>query len=227
MLTTHTHLSFAGYRLHFIAFEPESLHARDLLWLPHHEKLHSWGRKRKAEHLAGRIAAVHALRDYGVTRVPGIGDRRQPLWPPGLYGSISHCAKTAVAVVSDHPVGIDIETIFTRQTASELASSIIGNAEQRLLEASPIAFPVALTLAFSAKESIYKACSERFADLPGFHHTRLTAITGSQITLHVLPQFAAGLVNSTVHVCWMQRDQNVVTLCSPSSASLSKPPGSL
>ncbi|QUJ02442.1 hypothetical protein KCP75_01860 [Salmonella enterica subsp. enterica] len=41
--------------------------------------------------------AVHALREVGVGTVPGIGDKRQPLWPDGPVGSISHCASTALA----------------------------------------------------------------------------------------------------------------------------------
>lgn len=65
MLTTHTPLTFADHTLHIVEFDPASFHEQDLLWLPHHAQLLSSGRKRKAEHLAGRIAAVHALREYG------------------------------------------------------------------------------------------------------------------------------------------------------------------
>ncbi|MDI8106995.1 hypothetical protein MJN85_31225, partial [Salmonella enterica subsp. enterica serovar Anatum] len=43
----------------------------------------------------------------GVRAVPGIGDKRQPLWPDGLFGSISHCATTALAVISRQRVGIN------------------------------------------------------------------------------------------------------------------------
>ncbi|HCH7351760.1 TPA: enterobactin synthase subunit EntD, partial [Salmonella enterica] len=78
MLTSHFPLPFAGHRLHIVDFDASSFHEHDLLWLPHHDRLRSAGRKRKAEHLAGRIAAVHALREVGVRAVPGIGDKRQP-----------------------------------------------------------------------------------------------------------------------------------------------------
>ena len=133
MRTTHTSLPFADHALHFVEFDPASCHDHDLLWLPHHAQLLSSGRKRKAEHLAGRIAAVHALREFGLKTVPGIGTQRQPVWPQGLFGSISHSASTALAVVSRQPVGIDIEAIFTPQTATELASSIVTHAEKELL----------------------------------------------------------------------------------------------
>ena len=104
MHTTHTPLTFADHTLHIVEFDPTSFHEQDLLWLPHHAQLQSSGRKRKAEHLAGRIAAVHALRESGRKTVPGIGAQRQPLWPHSLFGSISHSASTALAVVSTHAV---------------------------------------------------------------------------------------------------------------------------
>jgi 4'-phosphopantetheinyl transferase EntD len=44
-----------------------------------------------------------------------------------LFGSISHSTSTALAVVSTHPVGLDIEAIFTPQTAVELTGGIIDN----------------------------------------------------------------------------------------------------
>ncbi|WP_162866062.1 4'-phosphopantetheinyl transferase superfamily protein, partial [Klebsiella pneumoniae] len=77
--------------------------------------------------------------------------------PHGLFGSISHSATTALAVVSRHPVGLDIEAIFSPQVAAELADSIIDNTERKVLLHASLPFPLALTLAFSAKESLYKA----------------------------------------------------------------------
>ncbi|SUH17063.1 phosphopantetheinyltransferase component of enterobactin synthase multienzyme complex [Salmonella enterica subsp. enterica] len=140
MRTSHFPLPFAGHRLHIVDFDASSFHEHDLLWLPHHDRLRSAGRKRKAEHLAGRIAAVHALREVGVRAVPGIGDKRQPLWPDGLFGSISHCATTALAVISRQRVGIDIEKIMSQHTATELAPSIIDSDERQILQASSLPF---------------------------------------------------------------------------------------
>ncbi|VDZ04707.1 phosphopantetheinyltransferase component of enterobactin synthase multienzyme complex [Escherichia coli] len=112
MKTTHTSLPFAGHTLHFVEFDPANFCEQDLLWLPHYAQLQHAGRKRKTEHLAGRIAAVYALREYGYKCVPAIGELRQPVWPAEVYGSISHCGTTALAVVSRQPIGIDIEEIF-------------------------------------------------------------------------------------------------------------------
>lgn len=213
MKTTHSAFPIADCTLHRIEFDPASFHEQDLLWLPHSAQLANAGRKRKAEHLAGRIAAVHALRDYGSKAVPGIGAQRQPLWPEGLSGSISHCATTALAVVSRRPVGIDIETLFTPQTAAELQYSLIDSEEERLLRLSPLPFPLALTLAFSAKESLYKAFFGQTHPLIGFDSARIIALSQTQLTLQILSSFAPNIGNKTVNVQWLARQNAVITLC--------------
>ncbi|MCX9034322.1 enterobactin synthase subunit EntD [Citrobacter portucalensis] len=204
MRTTHTSLPFADHALHFVEFDPASCHDHDLLWLPHHAQLLSSGRKRKAEHLAGRIAAVHALREFGLKTVPGIGTQRQPVWPQGLFGSISHSASTALAVVSRQPVGIDIEAIFTPQTATELASSIVTHAEKELLANSGLSIEQALTLAFSAKESAFKATrTSRQADA-GFTQYQIVVLQRNQMILRAHHQ--------TYRVQWCFSDNAVITL---------------
>ena len=88
-----TALPLAGYTIQQIDFDPATFQPEDLFWLPYHASLTGWGRKRQAEHLAGRIAAAYALREVGEKRLPAIGDRRQPLWPTPWFGSISHCGQ--------------------------------------------------------------------------------------------------------------------------------------
>ncbi|WP_218809723.1 enterobactin synthase subunit EntD, partial [Klebsiella variicola] len=153
----HATLPLAGYTLQQIDFDPATFQPEDLFWLPYHASLSGWGRKRQAEHLAGRIAAVYALREVGEKQPPAIGDQRQPLWPTPWFGSISHCAQRALAVIADRPVGVDIERRFTPQMAAELEESIISPAEKTALLRSELPYPLALTLAFSAKESGFKA----------------------------------------------------------------------
>lgn len=204
MHTTHIPLPFADHTLHIVEFDTDTFHEHDLLWLPHHSQLQSCGRKRKAEHLAGRIAAVHALREFGLKTVPGIGTQRQPVWPQGLFGSISHSASTALAVVSRQSVGIDIEAIFTPQTATELASSIVTHAEKELLANSGLSIEQALTLAFSAKESAFKATrTSRQADA-GFTQYQIVVLQHNQMILRAHHQ--------TYRVQWRFSDNAVITL---------------
>ncbi|WP_151218718.1 enterobactin synthase subunit EntD [Citrobacter meridianamericanus] len=204
MRTTHTPLTFADHTLHVVEFDPDSLHEHDMLWLPHHTQLLSSGRKRKAEHLAGRIAAVHALREFGHKTVPGIGAQRQPLWPQNLFGSISHCATIALATVSTHPVGLDIETIFTLQTANELLSSIVTNTEKEWLANSGLTVEQALTLAFSAKESAFKVTLASQQANAGFSQYQIVELQHNQMILRAYSQM--------YRVQWRFSGNDVITL---------------
>lgn len=204
MRTTHTPLTFADHTLHVVEFDPDSFHEHDMLWLPHHTQLLSSGRKRKAEHLAGRIAAVHALREFGHKTVPGIGAQRQPLWPQNLFGSISHCATIALATVSTHPVGLDIETIFTLQTANELLSSIVTNTEKEWLANSGLTVEQALTLAFSAKESAFKVTLASQQANAGFSQYQIVELQHNQMILRAYSQM--------YRVQWRFSGNDVITL---------------
>ena len=95
---------------------PHHLYGRRSPLAPHHAQLANAGRKRKADHLAGRIAAAHALPDH---TVPAIGPSGEPLWPQGISGSITHSGTQAIAVVTQYPalIGIDCETILSENEA--------------------------------------------------------------------------------------------------------------
>ncbi|ENA6511541.1 TPA: enterobactin synthase subunit EntD [Escherichia coli] len=203
MKTTHTALPFAGHTLHFVEFDPASFCEQDLLWLPHYAQLQHTGRKRKTEHLAGRIAAVYALRECGYKCVPAIGELRQPVWPAGLFGSISHCGTTALAVVSRQPIGIDIEEIVSAQTAGELTDNIITPAEHERLADCGLAFSLALTLAFSAKESAFKV-SERQTDA-GFLNYQIINWNKQRIIIR--------RKDEKFVVQWQIKGKRVITLC--------------
>ena len=205
MQTTHSTFLFAGHRLHQIDFVPATFAPHDILWLPHHQQLENCGRKRQMEHLAGRIAAACALKAVGVKGVPGTGDQRQPLWPVPWSGSISHCDTRALAVVVARPVGIDIENVLTPALATELESSIISPTERAVLKASGLPFELALTLAFSAKESGFKALPLTQQSGTGFMHFRITDIQGEVVTLWTEQQM--------YQVHWMAVEPCVITLC--------------
>lgn len=212
MKTHHSTFPLASHTLHQIDFDPQTYTDADLLWLPHHAKLQAAGRKRKAEHLAGRQAALHALQEHGNRQIPDIGPRRQPLWPDGFYGSISHCGTTALAVVSREPVGVDLETCFSEAMCEELTDSIITAEEQRVLHASGLPYSLALTLAFSAKESAFKAFSFMTADLPGFAAARVVALDAQHMTLQFSSTFSPTLAGQRCDVSWLRRGQEIVTL---------------
>lgn len=136
-------------------------------------------RKRQAEYLAGRYAAHMLLRAYGCEVVPGCGVLGEPLWPPGWHGSISHSDTHAIALLSaDHhglTPGVDIEPenpSVLRATAHLFTSC----AERQLLVRSSLSDDQALLLAFSAKESLYKALAPQIGRRFGFSAARLVHV---------------------------------------------------
>lgn len=128
-------------------------------------KLHEISKKRKAEYLAGRIVASWALNGLKKTTFNLVSDETGcPIWPKNVVGSISHSDNIAIACVIQNnktfysSIGIDIEPVIPTKVAESIANRIVTDKEiyyiQKILKCH---FSVALTLLFSAKESIYKA----------------------------------------------------------------------
>ena len=212
MHTTHRTFILAGHTVHHVTFDPTTFTDADLLWLPHHAELANAGRKRKAEHLAGRIAAVHALPDH---TVPGIGPSGEPLWPEGVSGSITHSGTQAMAVVTcDHPaiIGIDCETILSENEAQEIKDGVIDAQEELVLSCSGFPVPLALTLAFSAKESLFKALFPKVQSWMGFDSTRVTQLDDKTLTLALTLQRAGYAKATAFTLHWRQHGEKAITL---------------
>jgi enterobactin synthetase component D len=117
-------------------------------------------RKRKAEYLAGRYLCRLLLRERGLPTLIPSGRHREPLWPVGWIGSVTHTDEIAVSCIapcaSVNILGIDVERWLDGDTAASLAPIIIGRDKYTRL-AGPWSYGHAVTLAFSAKESLFKA----------------------------------------------------------------------
>lgn len=212
MHTFHHRLICADLSVHCIDFDTTTFNETDLLWLPHHSRLQNAVLKRKAEHLAGRIAAHHALNDHAIDAIPAIGEQGQPVWPAGIFGSISHSNHCALAVVAPYPVGIDLETIMTAEHSQQLKKGIIDQQEEQILSDSELPFPLALTLAFSAKESLYKSLSQQISTIPGFDAAKVIDISLQHITLQLNHYFAPQFDGTCYVIRWQQRKDQVITL---------------
>ena len=215
MHTTHTTFILAGHTVHHVTFAPTTFTDADLLWLPHHTELSNAGRKRKAEHLAGRIAAAHALGAINERAIPGIGPSGEPLWPEGVSGSITHSGTQAMAVAVRHQdalVGIDCEAILPDREAREIQDGIVDAQEAICLTHSGYPFALALTLAFSAKESLFKALFPKANTYMGFEWARVTELTEKTITL-ALSNPAGGYPEGKRFILiWQNNDTSVFTL---------------
>jgi 4'-phosphopantetheinyl transferase EntD len=70
--------------------------------------------KRRREFRTVRLCARRALRELGLPPVAVLpGEHREPVWPPGVVGSMTHCTGYRAAAVAHSPdlvtVGIDAE----------------------------------------------------------------------------------------------------------------------
>lgn len=110
---------------------------------------------RKREFRRGRACARQALGLLGLPRIEvPVGPDREPLWPPGYVGSITHCEGFVGAVASPTSVcsalGFDAEP--ARSLPPEVCKLVlsVGEMEQTAAASSELVF-------FSAKEAIHKA----------------------------------------------------------------------
>jgi 4'-phosphopantetheinyl transferase EntD len=118
--------------------------------------------KRRREFATARACARAALAKLGLPPVPIVsGLRGAPQWPPGVVGSITHCAGyRASAVARDHDVltvGLDAEPHDTLPDG--VLEAIASRGEQAQVDALAAARPEVCwdRILFCAKESVYKA----------------------------------------------------------------------
>jgi 4'-phosphopantetheinyl transferase EntD len=143
-----------------------------------------YGLARRAEYLAGRLAASLAIAEgaFGTGQV-GMNKDRSPAWPSGLAGSISHTLGNACSLVAHadrYPlIGIDIETIMDVKTANEVHPVIASCREMAELESSGLSYQESLTLLFSAKETLYKALYPTTKTFMHFSDAELSHISSS------------------------------------------------
>ena len=145
--------------------------------------------KRKADFVAGRWAALRGLDQLGVSQLEiGINKHRAPIWPKGIVGSVTHAGNYAAAMVASSAyygsIGIDSETLMDERQAEEIAELIFTNAEKGRIGQIPIAFHVAATLIFSAKESIYKCLHPLIEEFLDFPDVEIDAIDVETKTFH-------------------------------------------
>jgi 4'-phosphopantetheinyl transferase EntD len=136
-------------------------------------------RKRVQEFTAGRLCARRALAEFGIVDFPiKAADDRQPIWPDGFVGSITHTSGFAAAVVAERQnivaLGLDSERVG--DVDAEVWPSICVPLESAWLEslsASPRA--AAVTLIFSAKEAFYKCQYKLTREFLNFDDVRVEA----------------------------------------------------
>ncbi|WP_305810507.1 4'-phosphopantetheinyl transferase family protein [Photobacterium leiognathi] len=145
-------------------------------------------KKRQAEFIAGRYLAKLCLMELtGRYSNVAIGAHREPLWPNGLVGAISHTYSKAVALVAkkdDFPfIGIDVEHWLDRETSLKVGADIYDGNELDLLMTQGLSLEVATSLIFSAKESLFKATFPFIGHYFGFESARVVKFDRGEKTL--------------------------------------------
>jgi 4'-phosphopantetheinyl transferase EntD len=117
--------------------------------------------KRVHEFAAGRLCARRALAEFGIVDFPvRVGAKREPLWPDGYVGSITHTDGLYAAVVGERGrffgLGLDVEQTG-RVSASLQARICVAGEIDWLAGLHSAEASVAATLIFAAKEAFYKA----------------------------------------------------------------------
>jgi enterobactin synthetase component D len=132
---------------------------KDYLSQMDYKNIETFHPHRKEEYLLGRICAAQAYKmHFGKPLIDlPTGPKREPMWPAGVIGSLTHNENWAGAVVSESKtilgVGIDFETMGRAKIKLESYISFPGDVKEHLNFSSS----EVLTLVFSAKESLYKA----------------------------------------------------------------------
>lgn len=139
---------------------------------------------RREEFLTGRTCARLALRQLGLPDRPLLrGEDRAPKWPTAVAGSISHCAGACVAAVGSGAayfgIGVDVER--RNAVASELQRLVATPAEiARFSDGEDWG-----TLAFSAKESVFKCINPPTGIWLEFHDVELLTVGKSSFRAKV------------------------------------------
>ncbi len=134
--------------------------------------------KRQREFVAGRTAARIAMERLGVapTALPR-GERREPVWPSGIVGSITHTGGYCIAFLarsSDYAsLGVDIEQ--PARVGQELLGRIVTSKELQMLKGvANIPVSLGAALIFSAKEAAFKLLYPLFGEELSFKEAEAT-----------------------------------------------------
>jgi 4'-phosphopantetheinyl transferase EntD len=147
------------------------------LWPEEEKYLRNVSPKRRWDFVTGRKCAHLALDALGVEPIPVLsGDAKEPIWPQGIVGSITHSkdyAAAAVALKTEmHSLGLDAET---DEPLSERVLARIGNEDEInwVRGDKSINFRNSGKILFSAKEATFKAWYPMTHEWLGFREAHI------------------------------------------------------
>ncbi len=175
--------------------------------------------KRRREFTTARHCARRALSALGLPPAPiGTGERGAPRWPPGIVGSITHCAgyRAAAAARAGRYLTIGLDAEPDEPLPAGVLAAIASDSERcglgRLAELAP--GPCWDRLLFSAKETVYKAwfpVTGRRLDFDDADITINAAAGTFEARLLVAPPLAGGVPLASFSGRWLARDGLLLT----------------
>ncbi|MFT5725005.1 MAG: enterobactin synthetase component D [Bacteroidia bacterium] len=173
--------------------------------------------KRQAEFFAGRFLAQQSLKtilDSDISVNVGMNADRSPCWPVGTIGSITHCNGRALCLVSKtslyRHIGVDIEEYINHETMLEVMDFVVSDSELKILKDSTLDLCQAITLAFSAKESIYKALYPTSMQTVDFSAAKILSIdmTSQTMTICLTVDWCKQLIKGMKYQCYFSLNTN-------------------
>ena len=173
--------------------------------------------KRKTDFSTGRFCARKALEQLGIDHTEILRDSgKQPVWPDGIVGSISHSSQLTGAIVGKRKdivsVGLDIETIAGVEL--NMWNILFLESEQQFLnslnEEDRNMYP---TLLFSLKECFYKFQYPLTRQFLEFNDVEFKMID-EKISIKVIKEdYDPGYDLENLQFQWTIADQQLITLC--------------
>jgi 4'-phosphopantetheinyl transferase EntD len=164
--------------------------------------------ERRAEFTTARVCARGALARLGIAATPILsGAQREPLWPDGVVGSITHCAGYRAAAIgrATHFATIGIDAEPNEPLPGGLLEHVsLPQERRRQTRADGTHLD---RLLFSAKESVYKAWFPLTRRWLGFEQAAVTLEPDGTFDVELL---VAGPV-SGFRGRWLARDGLIVT----------------
>lgn len=113
---------------------------------------------RRAEFATGRASLRRAMSDLVSGEFPiMVGERREPILPTGILGSITHTDSIAAAVASNSRdlLGLGVDVEIEERVTADLSEMVLSAPEKNSLKCNRELSPLADY--FSAKEAAFKA----------------------------------------------------------------------
>ena len=145
--------------------------------------------KRRREFVTGRACAREALARLGFPDSPvGSGPKGEPIWPPGIVGSITHCEgyRACAVALSSSMLTLGIDAERNAPLPERVWEEIARGRERELRDGGSGGAPHLDAVLFSAKEAIFKAWYPLTRDWLGFGDADLSIESSGSFTARLL-----------------------------------------